>query len=116
MAEINFDFKNLGNDSGTVEWPALDGDDTGRWFPVGSFNDNLVQITGTFDSNTLTMQGSNDDADTKTAFTLTDYLGLDVTFTAAGAVSIKDAPKYIRPSLGSGASSAVNVKMTLRKS
>lgn len=115
MAEIQFTYTNEGDQAKCV-WSNLDGDDTGVWLPTAIFNDNLVQITGTFDSNTLTMQGSNDDTVSKTAFTLTDYLGLNVTFTAAGAVSIKDAPKYIRPSLGSGANSAVTVSLLLRKS
>ena len=116
MAEITPSFpEGIAGKRGTILWETLDGSDTGAWFELRDFNDNTVQVTGTFDSNTLTMQGSNDAAASKTAFTLTDNNGLPVTFTAAGAKLIAEAPRYIRPSLGAGASSDIDVTVQLRK-
>lgn len=56
-----------------------------------------VQVTGTFNSNTLTMQGSNDGINW---YTLKDINGNDVTFTAAGLKSIATPCLFIRPSDG----------------
>jgi hypothetical protein len=113
MAVITASFpEKITGKRGTILWEAMDGGDTGAPFELLDFNDNTVTVTGTFDSNTLTMQGSNDGTNW---FTLTDNLGLAVTFTAAGGRYIAEAPRYIRPSLGSGASSDIDVTVQLRK-
>jgi len=95
-----------------VKWETVSGSDTGDWFPLEDFNDNTVHVTGTFDSNTLTVQGSNDKTN---AFTLTDNNGLAVAFTAAGGKFIAEAPKFIRLSSSSGASADLDVIIKLRK-
>lgn len=112
MAEINFIFTQLG-DHATVRWETIDGSDTGQVFDLQDYNDNTVTVTGTFDSNTLTMQGSNDGTNW---FTLTDNNGSSIAFAAAGGAYIAQAPRYIRPSLGSGASSDIDVIVHLRRS
>ena len=111
MAEINYSFTQLA-DHAKLLWETIDGSDTGQPFDLQEYNDNTVTVTGTFDSNTLTMQGSNDGANW---FTLTDNNGLSVTFTAAGGAYIVPAPRYIRPSLGAGASSDIDVFVLLRR-
>ena len=115
MAVLKYTFTQYG-DTAEVVWDALDGGDTGAWFPLENWDDNTVVISGTFNANTLTMQGAADTAGTG-AFTLTDNIGLDITATASGKGSlIAEAPAAIRPSLGAGASSAVVVKIILRNS
>lgn len=61
-----------------------------------------VQFTGTFDSATAVLQGSNDGTN---YVTLKDSLGSDVSFTAAGYAEISTAFAYIRPSTSGGGGS-----------
>jgi hypothetical protein len=114
MAIIEFQFTQDG-DHAEVLWETIDGSDTGQWYKLHDYNDNTVTISGTFDSNTLTMQGANAD-DQSDAFTLTDNNGLSIAVTAAGGRLMAEAPKYIRPSLGAGASSDIDVRVQLRTS
>ena len=115
MAEIAPSFpEGIAGKRGTILWETIDGSDTGAWFELLDFNDNTVTVSGTFDSNTLTMQGANL-ADKSDVFTLTDNNGLAATFMAAGAKLLAEAPRYVRPSLGAGASSDINVAIQLRK-
>jgi hypothetical protein len=98
----------------TVLWESISGSDTGEWIELDDFNDNTVTVSGTFDSNTLTMQGANA-ADKSDAFTLTDNNGLSIAFTAAGGKLISEAPRFIRPSSSAGASADLDVLVNLRK-
>lgn len=92
-------------------WEAMNGTDVGQGLRLKDYKDNTVTVTGTFDSNTLTMQGSNDNINW---FTVTSLAGLDVTFAAVeGISSIAEAPTYIRPFLGAGASSDIDVRIQL---
>ena len=114
MAVINHVYTERG-DHAEVLWETIDGSDTGQWYELHDYNDNTVTIGGTFDSNTLTMQGANAD-DQSDAFTLTDNNGLSIALTAAGGKLIAEAPKYKSQSLGSGASSDIDVIVKLRRS
>lgn len=115
MVEIAPSFPGLiSGNRGTILWETIDGGDTGAWFELLDFSYNTVSVSGTFDTNTLTMQGANA-TDKSDVFTLTDNNGAAVTFTAAGAKLIAEAPRYIRPSLGAGASSDIDVLVQLRK-
>ena len=115
MAEITVTFpEGRAGSRATALWETMDGSDTGEWIELHDFNDNTVTVSGTFDSNTLTMQGANL-ADKSDAFTLTDNNGLSIALTAAGGKLIAEAPRYIRPSLGAGASSDIDVAVELRK-
>jgi hypothetical protein len=66
-----------------------------------------VTVTGTFDSATITIQGSND----KTTWqTLSEPDGTALTFTSAGVKVIAEATRYVREtSAGGGASTDVDV-------
>lgn len=64
------------------------------------YQDRSVQVLGTFGGGTVTMQGSNDGGTTWA--TLTDPLGNNLAFTAAGMKQITELPDLIRPLLSGG--------------
>ena len=90
-------------------WTITDGD-TGDPAEIPGATDRTVQVTGTFGGTTITLQGSLEETPTNW-FTLTDPLGNDVTFSAAGAVTIMENATWIRPSESGG--SSVSVEVTL---
>lgn len=61
-----------------------------------------VQFTGTFDSATAVLQGSNDGTNW---VTLDDLSGVAISMTAAGAAEFSTAMLYIRPSTSGGGGS-----------
>lgn len=61
-----------------------------------------VQFTGTFDSATAVLQGSNDGTNW---VTLNDTLGSAISFTSAGYAELSTALAYIRPSTSGGSGS-----------
>ena len=74
---------------------------------VGAFT-----VTGTPDSATAVLQGSNDGTNW---FTMLDKHGTATSLTAAGAFEFATAFKYIRPSTsGGGGSQDLDVIVTLR--
>lgn len=89
------------------------------WTPLTSANnvgsamewvhgrDRSVQITGTFDSATVILQGSNDGSIWST---LTDPQGNAISKTSADLEQISEATRYIRPSTsGGGGSQSITV-------
>ncbi len=108
-----------GNRSGT--WGPLAGSDTGSWLEITRFVDRTIQVYGTFDSATCTMQGSNDprvltDPASAVAFTLTDPQGNNFARTTAGGEVIAEAPRFVRPVItGGGGSCALTVAINARK-
>jgi hypothetical protein len=61
-----------------------------------------VQFTGTFDSATAVLQGSNDGTNWET---LSDVFGLNISFSAAGYAEVSTAMAYLRPSTSGGGGS-----------
>ena len=115
MSEIAAQYpKRLVGKEGRILWETITEGDTGAWVDIKKFTDNTITVTGDFSSETLTMQGSNS-ADGSNPFTLTDNNGLPVTFTAAGAKLIAEAPKVIRPSLSGSTGGDVDVILQLRR-
>ena len=86
--------------SSSVLWETLTASDVGEAKEYTYFNDRTVQVTGTF-GGTVSIEGSNDGVNYTT---LTDAAGSALEFTAAGLKLITEAPRYIRPSAGSGVS------------
>lgn len=113
MAEITPTYPN-GRAGGLAQvlWETVTCGDTGAWIELDKFNDNTVTVTGTFNSQTLTMQGSNDKTN---AFTLTDHSGQNIALTAAGAALIAEAPKWVRPSFSGSSGGDVDVRIQLRE-
>ena len=113
MAEITLtSFTPIG-DGAVALWETLTCGDTGEWIELKDFNNNTVTVSGTFNSQTLTMQGAN--APDKTdAFTLTDNNGVNIALTAAGGVLVAEAPRYVRPSFSGSTGGDVDVYLQLR--
>lgn len=98
-----------------VKWLALTTtNQDGQPFDAPDFQDRTVQITGTFGTGgSVTIQGSNDDGTTWA--TLTDPLGNNLTFTAAGMKQITELPQYIRPFVTAGdGTTSLNVYLHMR--
>ena len=99
MAAIGYTVQYLQEMTMLATWPALNSTDTtGVPFEAPDYSDMTVQISGTFGAGTLTMQGSNDGT---TWFSLTDPQGNAIAKNSAGMECIEEAPRYVRPSLGS---------------
>jgi hypothetical protein len=105
--------ESLAGEKGTVLWETVTCGDTGESLELNDFNDNTVQVMGTFNSQTLTMQGSNDNT---TWFTLTDNSGSSIAFTAAGGKLIAEAPRYVRPSFSGSSGGDLDIYLQVRKS
>jgi len=96
-----------------VKWTPLTNTNVdGGAFGMADFQDRTIQVLGTFGGATVTIQGSNDDGTTWA--TLTDPLGNNLAFTAAGIKSITELPQYIRPLLSGGSGSSVSVWLHMR--
>lgn len=109
MAEVFGLMAVKADNTADIMWGGLDGTDTGAAVEAPRFPEKTLMVTGTFGSTAsiLTMQGSNDE---NNWYTLTDDFGTDLTFTAADVKSIRQNPRFIRPSLSStAATSCVNV-------
>jgi len=116
MAEITVAFpKGRAGKRATALWETVTCGDTGSWIELGDFNDNTVSAVGTFNSQTITIQGANLE-DKSDAFTVADITGTAITFTTAGGKLVIDAPRYIRPSFSGSSGGDVDVALQMRKS
>lgn len=70
-----------------------------------------MQVTGTFGSATITLQGSNDGTN---FYAIKDFAGDDIALTAAGILEFSTAAAYIRPSSANGSADNVTVVIVLR--
>ena len=113
MATISFVHTEHPGNSHLHVWEALvTGSLDGESISIPGASDRCVQVIGTFDTATLTMQGSNDGV---TWASLTDFQDADIAFTAAGMKIIAEAPLYIRPLVSSvGASTDLDVYLFSR--
>lgn len=82
-----------------AQWASLAAGETGDVFEIAQVNDRSIQIAGTFNGATVTLEGSNDGA----AFhTLSDPQGLPLSFSAAGLKAILELTRYVRPKATGG--------------
>jgi len=96
-----------------VKWETLTCGDTGSPFQVPDWMGFLsVQVFGTFNSETLTMQGSNDGTNWAA---LTDPQGNDIALTAAKIEIIEEMPRYVRPSFSGSSGGDLDVIMIGKK-
>uniref|UniRef100_A0A6M3IMA3 Uncharacterized protein n=1 Tax=viral metagenome TaxID=1070528 RepID=A0A6M3IMA3_9ZZZZ len=89
---------------------------TGNPIEVPEYTDKTVQVYGTFDSGTVTIQGSNDVEGSPTYFTLNDPSSAALTFTSARGEAILENPRIIQPVLsGAGGTASITVIITCAK-
>ncbi len=88
-----------------ILWETIGDDDSGAPVEMPGAADKTVTMVGTWASATLTMQGSNDNANW---FSLTDPQGNAIALTADGMEVIMENPRYIRV-LEAGGSGTVDV-------
>lgn len=95
-----------------IKWEGLTNGDTGAPVRVSNWQDRSFQAVGTFDTSTVTIQGSNDGGTTWA--TLRDPSGTDLTFAAAGLKQVLEIVDLIRPSVAGGASTDIDIHMFMR--
>jgi len=97
-----------------VLWETITCGDTGEPFEIADWVSQVIfQATGTFNSATLTFQGSNDGTN---YFSLVAPDGTTaLTLTSAGGKPCTYLPRYVRPSLSGSSGGDVDVTMLLRK-
>lgn len=102
---------------GTVriyEWNIEDGE-TGDPIVVPVHADVTVQMSGTFDGGTVTLQGALDSGSSPVWATLTDPAGNDVSLTAAGIRTVMENTYKLRPTeTGGGTSLAVKIVVMVK--
>jgi hypothetical protein len=103
VATIPFSGSWLARGSHQTIWSALGDADEGAPQSASPLPDKSVQFSGTWDSATAVLQGSNDGA---TWFTLKDPGGNAISLTADGLRQILENTRYIRPSTSGGGGSA----------
>ena len=94
-----------------VRWTLLDTDGVGKQIQNFRSPDRTIHVNGTFNSGTVTIQGSNEDPPINWD-TLHDPTGVAITFTVSGIKAIVGNPLFIRPIL-TGAAGAASVVVAL---
>ena len=81
-------------------WETLTNGDDGQPVTESEFPIRSVSVTGTFGSGgTVVIEGSNDGTN---YHTLTDLLGVAISFTSDGLKQISEVTNFIRPSVTAG--------------
>lgn len=94
-------------------WTLTQADAVGAAIDAHEYGDRTVQLSGTWDSATGVLQGSNDGT---TWFSLTDPQGNAISKTADGMETVMEVPRYTRPnSSGGGASQSVTISLFCRR-
>src|SRR3989442_10538117 len=102
--------------SGKVySWSGMAGADTPVSAPASDCIDLTVQVSGTFGTTTVTLQGSMDDA---TYATLNDTSGTPaaLSFTAAAFKHVQEKANYLRPGLSGGTGTGLKVAVLWKTS
>jgi len=97
-----------------ITWSGMAGADTPVSTPTGHCIDLTVQITGTFGTTTVTLQGSMDDT---TYATLNDTAGTPaaLSFTTAGYKHVQERANYLKVGLSGGTGTALKVQVLCRQ-
>ena len=99
----------LGSETFLVTWTPLACGDVGSWMQIPKGKSFTVHVYGTFNSQTLTMMGTNDTTGSVTGVALTDLVGSSLALTAEGVKGILELPRYIRPSFSGSSGGALTV-------
>ena len=106
--------KGFGDDANVVTWtPLTSANNVGAAVEAPGMSDRSVQFSGTWDSATAVLQGSNDGT---TWFTLTDPQGNAISATADKLEMIEELTRYIRPSTsGGGGSQSISCIVLMKR-
>lgn len=113
MATINPDVDHTQADDGSVlviTWETLTGtNDNGKSVVIPKFSDKTVTITGTFNTTTVKLQGTNDPLSVADGsanwFDLTDPQGNAISKSSAAMEQVTENPLRIRPYISASAGS-----------
>jgi hypothetical protein len=78
--------------------------------PYSQWADRTVQFSGTFNSATVVLEGSNDGTNYKT---LTDAAGTALSLTAAGLKQVTESPLFVRPNVNTNVGVATDITCSL---
>lgn len=81
-------------------------------FEVIEWADRSIQVSGTFNAGTLTIEGSNDGTNWAV---LTDPQGNNLAITAAKIEQVSEITRYVRPRVTAGTGVTLNVTIALRR-
>lgn len=96
------------------QWTPLTNADTCAAVEAGGMTDRSVQISGTWDSATVVIKGSNDGT---TYLAMTDPQGNSISKTADAIEQIEEGTRYIQPThSGGGASESLTITLFVAKS
>mgnify|MGYP000334827737 FL=1 len=109
MATVNPTVERLPDqDAILYTWVLTNTNSDGAPITAHEFGDRTMQVTGTFDSATVVLEGAN----VSTYTTLTDPQGNSMSKTAAAIEQVMEVPRYTRPN-SSGGSGSQSVTVTL---
>lgn len=115
MAEVDYTKIEDGRSVKLVQWTGLTNNDTGKAFVCEGYTDKTVQVYGTFQDGTCTIQGTLD-VSSPTYATLNDAGGTSLGLTSAGIKKIRENAYAVRPYVTgaeAGASLTVNLLLVL---
>lgn len=95
-----------------VTWTLTDGDATGDPAMWVEYADRNIQMTGTFNGGTVTIEGSNDGTNWSP---LSDAQGNSLNFTSGKIEQILEVTKYTRPRITAGTGLTVSVLALCRR-
>lgn len=96
----------------TIKWKAMACGDVGDAYQIPWWATSMtVQVEGTFNTQTLTLQGSNDKSN---YHALTDPQGNNIAFSAAGLEVVEEYPRYIQPSFSGSTGGDLDVLLFVR--
>lgn len=108
--------ENIGSADGSailIKYTGIsEADTTPAPFEVIEWADRSVQVNGTFNAGTLTIEGSNDGVN---FYALTDPQANALAFTAAKIEQISEITRYVRPRVTAGTGVDLNVTIALRR-
>lgn len=106
----------IGRSDGTaklITYTALvEGDTNPLPFEEVEYADRSVQVVGTFNGGTVTIEGSNNGIDWQA---LTDPQGNNLSITAARIEQIQELTRFVRPRVTAGTGVSVNVFFVVRR-
>lgn len=115
MATINPTITRVGDgDVLKVVWEGIAAGDTCAALSekYAQWADRCVEIVGTFDGATITLQGSNGGS---TYYTLNDPTGTDISAASAKLFQVLENPLFTKPAISAGTTVDVDVIMIMRR-